>query len=148
MYRYVHKITLAKVWHINKMLTTHLPFPPVYPSASLPAYVSARRSISPTQLHSAQRRMHYINDTKDPVLTHQHFCFNFTGYLRLQLLRWLQYFGAFLQNAVAIKSFINDLRKGCPAWAPNWLVKLTPVCLFTHLALCPFDFPPICQSAW
>ncbi len=133
MYRYVHKIMLGKVWHINKMLTTHLPFPPIHLFAHLPVCLSTcLPGVNLTNTFAnVQRRQYYLNGAKDPVLSHQHFCFNFTGYLILQLLRWAQYFGAFLQNTVAIKSFIIDLRKGCPAWAPKLVGQIDPR-VFVH----------------
>ncbi len=56
---------------------------------------------------------------KNAVLLHQHFCWNFTSYFRLQLLHWVPYFDTFLPIVVAIK-FIWHY-----ALAPKMLLKLT-----------------------
>jgi hypothetical protein len=51
---------------------------------------------------------------------------NTTAYFKLQLWYQMPYFGAFYQNAVAIRSIEKYLRKSGSALAPKILVKLIP----------------------
>ncbi len=61
-------------------------------------------SISPTNLHNAQRCRHDINVVKDAVMFHQHFWRICTACFRLELLCQAPYFGTFLPNAVPFKA--------------------------------------------
>ncbi len=83
------------------------------------------KSVSPINLFKAQMRQHKVEDAKDAALFHQHLRWNFTAYLRVQLLHQDTYFGAILPNAVAIKSVENNLRKSCSTLEQKMSVKLT-----------------------
>jgi hypothetical protein len=85
-----------------------------------------QEAIAPTNLCNAQRRQHNVNGAKMLFFFHQHFSKNITAYFKQQFWHQMPYFGAFWQNAVAIKSIEKYLRKSCSALAPKILVKLTP----------------------
>ncbi len=68
-----------------------------------------------------------VNGAKDALQFHQHFCWNFTEYFRLQHLLRVPYFGIFLPNVVAIKSIENYFHKSFSAFVPKMLVKLIHV---------------------
>jgi hypothetical protein len=72
-----------------------------------------KEQISLTNLCYLQKHQHKVTGAKDVALFHQHFLGNFTEYFRLQLLHRAPYFGASLQNDVAIKSIKNYMRKSC-----------------------------------
>jgi hypothetical protein len=77
-------------------------------------------------LRNAQRRQHKVNSTKAAALFKQHCCYNVTAYFRLQLLCPAPYFGAFLQNYVAVKTMKNYMRKSWSSLAPKMWLKLPP----------------------
>ncbi len=73
-------------------------------------------SISPTNLCNAQRRQNKVNGA---ALCHQQFCWNFTPCFRHRFFAEHHILARFCQNAVAVKSIKDYLRKSCLALTPK-----------------------------